>query len=147
LNGDGKLDLVAQMYFVGAGNAEAPATIATVLNNGDGTFATTLPVSYTAHQNGGSIELLSVQAADSNGDAKVDLALIYPPPLQTSLTYLSQSSSCQAMAMARLGLRSTQPSPPRSNRVSRAHNRQRAPPLLPIQIWMAHSIWCLAVER
>jgi hypothetical protein len=47
-------------------------------------------VSYTAIQNGGSIELLSVQAADFNRDGKVDLALIYPPPLQTSLTYLSQ---------------------------------------------------------
>ncbi len=90
LNGDGKLDLVAQMYFVGAGNAAAPATIAALLNNGDGTFATALPVSYTTQQNGGSIELLSVQAADFNGDDKVDLALIYPPPLQTSLTYLSQ---------------------------------------------------------
>jgi hypothetical protein len=90
LNGDGKLDLVAQMYFVGAGNAEAPATIATLLNNGDGTFATAVPVGYTTQQNGGSIELLSVQAADFNGDGKVDLALIYPPPQQTSLTYLSQ---------------------------------------------------------
>jgi FG-GAP-like repeat len=90
LNGDGKLDLVAQMYFVGMGNAEAPATIATLLNNGDGTFATALPVSYTTQQNGGSIELLSVQAADFNRDGKVDLALIYPPPYQTSLTYLSQ---------------------------------------------------------
>ena len=90
LNGDGKLDLAAEMYFVGAGNASAPATIATLLNNGDGTFATAVPVSYTAQQNGGSIELLIVQAADFNGDGKVDLALIYPPPLQTSLTYLSQ---------------------------------------------------------
>ncbi len=69
---------------------EAPATVAALLNNGDGTFATALPVSYTAIQNGGSIELLSVQAADFNGDGKVDLALSYPPPLQTSLTYLSQ---------------------------------------------------------
>jgi FG-GAP-like repeat len=90
LNGDGKLDLVAQMYFVLSGNAEAPATIATLLNNGDGSFATAVPVSYTAQQNGGSIELLGVQAADFNGDRKVDLALIYPPPLQTSSTYLSQ---------------------------------------------------------
>jgi FG-GAP-like repeat/FG-GAP repeat len=90
LNGDGKLDLVAQMYFVGFGNAEAPATIATLLNQGGGSFATAQPISYTAQQNGGSIELLSVQAADFNGDGKVDLALIYPPPLQTSLTYLSQ---------------------------------------------------------
>jgi hypothetical protein len=90
LNGDGKLDLVAQMYFVGMGNAAAPATIASLLNNGDGTFATAQPVSYTTQQNGGSIELLSVQAADFNGDGKVDLALIYPPPQQTSLTYLSQ---------------------------------------------------------
>ena len=78
LNGDRKPDLVAQMYFVGAGNAEAPATIATLLNNGDGTFATAVPASYTTQQNGGSIELLSVQAADFNGDEKVDLALIYP---------------------------------------------------------------------
>jgi hypothetical protein len=90
LNGDGKLDLVAQMYFVGVGNAAAPATIATLLNNGDGTFAAALPVSYTAIQNGGEIELLSVLAADFNRDGKVDLALIYPPPYQTSLTYLSQ---------------------------------------------------------
>jgi hypothetical protein len=90
LNGDGKLDLVAQMYFVGAGNAAAPATIATLLNNGDGTFATAQPVSYTAQQNGGSIELLGVLAADFNGDEKADLALIYPPPAQTSLTYPSQ---------------------------------------------------------
>lgn len=90
LNGDGKLDLVAQMYFVGNGNAASPATIATLLNNGDGTFATALPVSYTAQQNGGEIELLSLQAADFNRDGKVDLALIYPPPYQTSLTYLSQ---------------------------------------------------------
>jgi FG-GAP-like repeat len=90
LNGDGKLDVVAQMYFVGLGNAEAPATITTLLNNGDGTFATAVPVSYTPQQNGGSIELLGVQAADFNGDEKVDLVLIYPPPLQTTLTYLSQ---------------------------------------------------------
>jgi hypothetical protein len=90
LNGDGKLDLVAQMYFVGAGNAEAPATVSTSLNNGDGTFATAVPVSYTAIQNGGSIELLGVEAADFNGDEKVDLVLIYPPPLQSSSTYLSQ---------------------------------------------------------
>ncbi len=47
LNGDGKLDMVAQMYFVSLGNAEAPATITTLLNNGDGTFATAVPVSYT----------------------------------------------------------------------------------------------------
>ena len=80
LNGDGKLDMVAQMYFVLFGNAEAPATITTLLNNGDGTFATALPVSYTPQENGGSIELLGVQAADFNGDEKVDLALIYPPP-------------------------------------------------------------------
>ena len=72
------------------GNAAAPATIATLLNNGDGTFATAQPVSYTTQQNGGSIELIGVQAADFNGDGKVDLALIYPPPLQTSLTYLSK---------------------------------------------------------
>jgi FG-GAP-like repeat len=90
LNGDGKPDLVAQMYFVGSGNAAAPATIATLLNNGDGTFATARPASYTAQQNGGSTELLGVQAADFNGDGKVDLTLIYPPPLQTSLTYLSR---------------------------------------------------------
>ena len=90
LNGDGKPDLVAQMYFVGMGNAAAPATIATLLNNGDGTFATAQPVSYTTQQNGGSIELLGVLAADFNGDDKVDLVLIYPPPQQTSLTYLSQ---------------------------------------------------------
>jgi FG-GAP-like repeat len=90
LNGDGKLDLVAQMYFIGAGNAAAPATIATLLNNGDGTFATALPVSYTPIQNGGSITNISVQAADFNRDGKVDLTLSYPPPLQTSLTYLSQ---------------------------------------------------------
>jgi hypothetical protein len=90
LNGDGKLDMVAQMYFIGVGNAEAPATITALLNHGDGTFATAQPASYTAQQNGGSIELLGVQAADFNGDGKVDLALIYPPPMQTSLTYLSQ---------------------------------------------------------
>jgi hypothetical protein len=90
LNGDGKLDLVAQMYFVGFGNAEAPATISAVLNHGDGTFATAVPVSYTSQQNGGSIELLGLQAADFNRDGKVDIALIYPPPQQTSLTYLSQ---------------------------------------------------------
>jgi hypothetical protein len=90
LNGDGKLDLVAQMYFLGYGNAEVPATISTLLNNGAGTFATAVPVSYTTQQNGGSIELLGVQAADFNGDGKVDLVLVYPPPMQTSLTYASQ---------------------------------------------------------
>jgi FG-GAP-like repeat len=90
LNGDQKLDLVAQMYFVSLGNAEQPATIAALLNHGDGTFGTAQPVSYTAQQNGGSIELIGVQAADFNGDGKVDLALIYPPPLQTTLTYLSK---------------------------------------------------------
>jgi hypothetical protein len=90
LNGDGKPDMVAQMYFVLSGNAGGPATIATLLNNGDGTFATARQVSYTAIQNGGSIAFLSVEAADFNGDGKVDLAVIYPPPLQTSLTYASQ---------------------------------------------------------
>ncbi len=90
LNGDGKLDLVTQMYFLGFGNAAMPATITTLLNNGDGSFATAQPVNYTAQQNGGSIELLGALAADFNGDDKVDLALVYPPPNQTSLTYLSQ---------------------------------------------------------
>jgi FG-GAP-like repeat len=89
LNNDGKLDLVAQMYFVGAGNAESPATITAALNKGDGTFAAAVPVNYTAQQNGGSIELQSVQAADFNRDNKIDLALIYPSPQQTSLTYAS----------------------------------------------------------
>jgi hypothetical protein len=90
LNGDTKPDMVAQMYFVQVGNAAAPATIATSLNNGDGTFATAQPVTYTAIQNGGSIDPISVQASDFNRDGKADLALSYPPPLQTSLTYLSR---------------------------------------------------------
>jgi hypothetical protein len=41
------------MYFVYAGNAAAPATISAALNNGDGTFAAAVPVSYTPQQNGG----------------------------------------------------------------------------------------------
>ena len=89
LNGDTKPDMVAQMYFVPVGNATGPATIATSLNNGDGTFATAQPVTYTASQNV-STDPISVQPADFNRDGKVDLALSYPPPLQTSLTYLSQ---------------------------------------------------------
>jgi hypothetical protein len=41
------------MYFVYVGNAAAPATISAALNNGDGTFAAAVPVSYTPQQNGG----------------------------------------------------------------------------------------------
>jgi hypothetical protein len=77
LNDDGKLDMVAQSYFVPFGNSEEPATITTLLNNGDGTFAAPVQVTYTSQQDGGAIELLSLQAADFNRDGKIDLALIY----------------------------------------------------------------------
>ncbi len=87
LNGDGKLDMVAQMYFVPAGNVEEPATVTSLLNQGDGTFRAPVPVTYNEQQNGGSIELLTVQAADFNKDGKVDLALVYPDPLSVTSSY------------------------------------------------------------
>lgn len=77
LNGDGKLDMVAQMYFVPAGNAAEPATLTSLLNQGDGTFGSPVPVNYTPQQNGGSIKFLYVEAADFNKDGKPDLALVY----------------------------------------------------------------------
>ncbi len=77
LNGDGRLDMVAQMYFVPAGNAAEPATITALLNNGDGTFGAPVSVTYTPQQNGGLIQLQALEAADFNKDGRVDLALIY----------------------------------------------------------------------
>ncbi len=89
LNGDGKLDMVPQMYFIPAGNAAEPATLTSVLNRGDGTFAAPVPVTYTVQQNGGSIELLTVQAADFNKDGKTDLALVYPAGLTIVAPYVN----------------------------------------------------------
>lgn len=78
VNGDGKADLVTQAYFLPAGEAAEPATVAVALNNGDGTFAAPVQASYNAQTNGGDIELESLRVGDFNNDGKVDLLLIYP---------------------------------------------------------------------
>ena len=77
LNGDGKLDMVAEMYFVPDGNAASSATVTSILNKGDGTFAAPVPVNYMTQQDGGDIELESVNVTDFNGDGKADLVLVY----------------------------------------------------------------------
>ncbi len=86
VNGDGKADLVAQAYFLPTGQAAQPATIAVSLNNGDGTFAAPVQVSYNAQTNGGDIELESLRVGDFNNDGKVDLLLIYPAYWMSNFT-------------------------------------------------------------
>jgi hypothetical protein len=65
-NGDGKLDLAVPNYSIG--------TVTVLLGNGDGTF-TTVPA--CCGPSNPYYSILSVNAADFNGDGKIDLALSY----------------------------------------------------------------------
>jgi hypothetical protein len=85
LNGDGKLDIVAQSLFlptyVPEGSPVPTQAVTTLLNHGDGTFATAVPAKFTPQDANNStidIPLLSLQVADFNADGKMDLALPYP---------------------------------------------------------------------
>ncbi len=76
LNGDGKLDVISQSNSVAFGNAESGNNLHTILNNGDGTFATP---HFVTNNSTTSLTYLGTAFADMNGDGKQDMVLAYSP--------------------------------------------------------------------
>jgi hypothetical protein len=76
LNGDGKLDLIAQTQTAGATNLPGDPVVTAVLNNGDGTFGNFIPVSVPDPPNTlGTTSAYGAGSGDVNGDGKQDLIL------------------------------------------------------------------------
>ena len=77
MNGDGKLDIMAQTNVVFAGNATGTDSFTAVLNNGDGTFGSPTLVD-TSQITYPSSTGFALALADMNGDRKADMVLEYP---------------------------------------------------------------------
>jgi hypothetical protein len=76
LNGDGKLDLIAQTQTVAATNIGGDPAVDALLNNGDGTFGSFIPVSVPDPPNSiGGTSAYGAASGDVNGDGKQDLIL------------------------------------------------------------------------
>jgi hypothetical protein len=77
LNGDGKLDLITQTQTFGPTQIEGPQNVDVLLNQGDGTFGTYIPVTIANGPNiGPDGEFpFGTASGDVNGDGKQDLIL------------------------------------------------------------------------
>jgi hypothetical protein len=77
LNGDGKLDLITQTQTFGPTQITGPQNVDVLLNQGDGTFGTYMPVTIAGGPNiGPDGEFpFGTASGDVNGDAKQDLIL------------------------------------------------------------------------
>jgi hypothetical protein len=75
LNGDGKLDLVTQTQLVVATQVGSDPLVTTLLNNGNGTFGSPMPVSITDPPNLDNSDAFGAASGDVNGDGKQDLIL------------------------------------------------------------------------
>jgi hypothetical protein len=76
LNGDGKLDLITQTQTVSGAEVGGDPVVDALLNNGDGTFGSPIPVSVPdPPNNNGTSSAYGAASGDVNGDGKQDLIL------------------------------------------------------------------------
>ena len=79
LNGDGLLDILAQYFYAPTDNTN-PQSFTSLLNSGNGNFATGVPVAFTPQDISDDDvgQPLAMQVADFNQDGKADLVVVYP---------------------------------------------------------------------